>query len=141
MRHWLLKAEPADCAWDRFVADGGTAWTGVRNHEAAASLRTMAAGDLAFFYRSLKSPAIVGTMRITRAAYPDPTAIDPRWVCIDAVPVAPATHLLTLSAIKGDPRFADLVLVRRSRLSVVPVEGEHWRELCGLLGVDPATGV
>ncbi|MCB1883538.1 MAG: EVE domain-containing protein [Geminicoccaceae bacterium] len=134
MNRWLLKAEPADYAWERFVADGQTAWTGVRNHEAAANLRAMAAGDPAFFYRSLKAPAIVGTMRITRAAYPDPTAEDLRWVCVDAVPMAPLPRPLTLAAIKADPRFADLALVRRSRLSVVPVGEGHWRALCEMAG-------
>ena len=39
-----------------------------------------------------------------------------------------------LAAIKADPEFADLALVRMSRLSVMPVSDAHWARLCKLGG-------
>ena len=54
------------------VADGETEWTGVRNHQAAANMRAMKLDDPVFFYRSMVEPAIVGVMRISAEAYPDP---------------------------------------------------------------------
>ena len=39
-----------------------------------------------------------------------------------------------LAAIKADPDFAELALVRQSRLSVMPVSDAHWARLCKLGG-------
>src|SRR6478735_12449026 len=64
MAYWLMKTEPDDYSWDRLVADGETEWSGVRNHQAAANLRSMQLGERAFFYRSMVEPAIVGVMTI-----------------------------------------------------------------------------
>ncbi len=128
---WLLKAEPGDYTFERLMTDGRTAWTGVRNHQAANNLRAMGAGDAALFYRSVAAPAIVGLMRVATTAYPDPTADDPRWVCVDLVPVQPLPPIV-LRAIKADDRFKDFALVRQSRLSVVPVGDGHW----SVLGLD-----
>ena len=38
-------------------------------------------------------------------------------------------HPVTLAAIKADPAFAELGLVRMSRLSVVPVPANQWKQL------------
>ena len=48
MAYWLMKTEPDDYSWDRLVADGETEWSGVRNHQAAANLRSMQLGERAF---------------------------------------------------------------------------------------------
>jgi predicted RNA-binding protein with PUA-like domain len=50
-------------------------------------------------------------------------------------PVRAVKKEVSLKEIKGDPRFADFLLVRHSRLSVVPVSDEHWRRLCEMAGV------
>ena len=36
---------------------------------------------------------------------------------------------VTLAAIKADPKFKEMKLVRQSRLSVSPVSDEHWKLL------------
>ena len=113
MAHWLMKTEPGDYSWDRLVAEGGTGWDGVRNHQAAANMRAMQKGERAFFYRSLVEPAVIGVMEITRAAYPDPDDPAGRWVRVDVAPVRPLPHEVSLKAIKADPALADLALVRR----------------------------
>jgi predicted RNA-binding protein with PUA-like domain len=42
---------------------------------------------------------------------------------------------VTLAAIKADPAFRDLALVRMGRLSVVPVPPDLWKKLLGMAGV------
>jgi predicted RNA-binding protein with PUA-like domain len=41
---------------------------------------------------------------------------------------------VTLATIKADPQFADLALVRLSRLSVVPVSKVHWDRIARMGG-------
>jgi predicted RNA-binding protein with PUA-like domain len=41
---------------------------------------------------------------------------------------------VTLAAIKADPAFAELGLVRMSRLSVIPVPPEQWKRLLAMAG-------
>jgi len=136
MAYWLMKQEPTEWGWDELVAEGGGMWDGVRNHQAAANLRRMVKGDRCFMYHSVDEKRIVGVMEVTRPAYPDPTAAagEP-WVVVDVKPVRAVKRPVTLQEIKADPRFADLALVRQSRLSVVPVSDEHWQALCALAGI------
>jgi predicted RNA-binding protein with PUA-like domain len=135
MGFWLLKSEPDAFSWDQQVANGTEPWTGVRNHMAKANLAAMKAGDLAFFYHSNIGKEIVGVVEVVREAYPDPTA-EPGspWVSVDVRTVGPLPRPVTLAAIKADPRFAELALVRQSRLSVMPVSPGHWAALAALGG-------
>ena len=134
MAYWLLKTEPEDYSWDRLVADGETEWTGVRNHQAAGNMRAMQLGERAFFYRSVVEPAVVGVMRISAEAYPDPDDPTGKFVRVRVKPMIPAASEVSLKAIKADPRLTGLALVRQSRLSVVPVSDEHWRIICEMAG-------
>ncbi len=47
----------------------------------------------------------------------------------------PLPKPIPLAAIKADPAFADLGLVRMPRLSVVPVSPEQWKQLLVLGGI------
>lgn len=134
MAYWLLKSEPDAFSWDQQVANRVEPWTGVRNAAAAKNLRAMQPGDLAFFYHSNVGREIVGVVRVLRAAYPDPTDETGRWVCVDVEAVGPMPRPVPLAAIKADPDFATLALVRQSRLSVMPVSAEHWQKLCAMGG-------
>ena len=136
MAYWLMKTEPADYGWDRLVADGETEWTGVRNYAAALNMRAMRLGERAFLYRSVVEPAIVGVMAVSREAYPNPDEPEGKFCRVRVRPLVPVAREVTLRAIKADPRFADLALVRQSRLSVSPVGEEHWRVLCGMAGIE-----
>lgn len=138
MGYWIFKTEPDDYSWDQLVADGRADWDGVRNHQAANNMRAMKVGDLAFFYRSVKDPALVGLVRVVREAWPDPD--DPRFVRVEIAPVAPLPREVPLAAIKAEPRLADLALVRQPRLSVLPVTAEQWAILCRMAGLDPIPG-
>ena len=94
----------------------------------------MKQGDLAFFYHSNEGKEIVGIVKVVREAYPDPTAEKGDWVSVDMKAVGPMPKPVTLAAIKADPNFADLALVKLSRLSVVPVSKPHWDRICRMGG-------
>ncbi|CAA7624356.1 EVE domain-containing protein [Magnetospirillum sp. UT-4] len=137
MNHWLVKSEPASWSWSDQVRDGTTAWTGVRNHQAANYLKAMRLGDTVFFYHSVEEKRIVGVVEVAREAYPDPTAEDPRWVCVDLKAVMPVARPVTLADIKAEPRLAELPLLKQSRLSVMPIDPFSWSTLCRMAGVTP----
>lgn len=124
MAFWLMKSEPGSYGWADLVCDGETEWDGVRNPAARLHMRAMATGDEAFFYHSGEEKAVVGIMRIVRAAAPDPQ--DASWVSVRVAPVRPLPRPVTLKAIKADPRLAGLEMLRQSRLSVSPVRDEEW---------------
>jgi predicted RNA-binding protein with PUA-like domain len=123
MAYWLMKSEPSSYSWDDLVRDGGTEWDGVRNNAARLHLKAMKMGDKAFFYASMTDKAVVGIMRITREAQPDPKDAD--WVSVRVEPVRPLNPV-TLTQIKGEPKLAKMELIRQSRLSVAPVREEEW---------------
>jgi len=123
MAHWLMKSEPGVYSWDDLLRDKTTEWDGVRNPTARIHLRAMKEGDEAFFYHSGEERQVVGIMRVTREAQPDPK--DPNWVSVAVEPVR-AVASVTLKAIKGEPALAKMELVRLSRLSVSPVRDEEW---------------
>ena len=129
MAYWLMKSEPASYSWDNLVRDGATEWDGVRNNAARLHLKAMKAGDEAFFYHSMSDKAVVGIMRVVRAAQADPKA--PEWVTVRVEPVRPLPPV-TLAAIKAEPSLAAMELIRQSRLSVAPVRAEEWAKVLEL---------
>lgn len=136
MAYWLVKSEPDAYSWDQQVADGVTAWTGVRNHTAKLNLLAMKKGDRAFFYHSNEGKAVVGIVEVAREAFPDPTAEEGSpWVSVDMKAVAPMPEPVTLAAIKADPALEGLALIRQSRLSVMPVSPAHWKRICVMGGL------
>jgi len=137
MNYWLLKSEPSSYSWDQLVKDGHTNWNGVRNATAVNNLKAMKKGDPAFFYHSNEGLEIVGIAEIRKEFYPDPADKTGRFGMVDLAPVMPLKTPVTLAALKADPRFHDLALVRLSRLSVGPVSAAHWKQICALGGVKP----
>jgi predicted RNA-binding protein with PUA-like domain len=130
--YWLLKTEPSSYSFTRLVAEGRAVWDGVRNNLALVHLRGMKAGDRVLVYHSGSEKAVVGTAKVLKAAYPDPTQADPKLVVVDLAPDAKLATPVTLGAIKADPSLAEIPLVRNSRLSVMPVTGEQWKHLLAM---------
>ena len=124
--HWLIKQEPRSYSWDRFVKDGGTAWTGVRNFQARNNLRAMRKGDRVLYYHSVTGKQVMGVAAVTRQAYPDPTAKSGDWVCVDLKPVKPLRCPVTLDQIKQTPDLEEIPLLKHSRLSVMPLTEEAY---------------
>lgn len=130
MAYWLIKTEPEEYSWADLKLDKKAAWTGVRNFAARNNLRTMAKGDLCLVYHSMSEKAVVGVAQVARTAYPDPTAAEGDWSCVDVKPAFALERPVTLGQIKADASLAGMELLRQSRLSVCPVaEAEYERIL------------
>jgi len=121
-QHWLVKQEPTKYPFERLVRDRKTTWDGVRNFQARNNLQAMKKGDRVLYYHSNVGQEVVGICKVTRAAFPDPTADDPRWVAVELAAVKALQKPVTLERIKADPELRDIPLVRQSRLSVMPLD-------------------
>jgi predicted RNA-binding protein with PUA-like domain len=125
--HWLLKTEPETYSFARLRREKRTNWCDVRNFQARNFLKEVAKGDFALIYHSGAEKAVVGIARCVRAGYPDIDADDGKeWVQIDLAPVRELSHPVPLATIKATPALRDLLLIRQSRLSVMPVTKAHF---------------
>ncbi len=131
-QYWLVKQEPAAYSWSNLLEDGRTAWTGVRNFQARNHLRAMKRGDLVLFYHSVTEKQVVGLARVDKEAYPDPTAKEGEWSCVDLVPAKTLKKPVSLETIKADKVLATMPLVRQSRLSVTPLTQQQFDRLLRL---------
>ncbi|MEO1001017.1 MAG: EVE domain-containing protein [Pseudomonadota bacterium] len=136
MRYWLFKSEPETWSWEQQVAAGtdGAEWDGIRNYQARNNMREMALGDLGFFYHSVKEKRVMGVVEVSALIHPDSTTEDARWECVDVRAVAPFPTPVTLEQCKAEPRLADMVLVKNTRLSVQPVTAAEWEVVCEMGG-------
>jgi predicted RNA-binding protein with PUA-like domain len=132
MAHWLMKSEPGSYGWQDLVRHGSTEWDGVRNNAARLHLKAMKRGDEAFFYHSMDERSVIGVMRITREAAPDPKDAD--WVSVKVEPVRALGRPVTLKEIKAEPALQKMELIRQSRLSVAPVRDEEWAAILRMAG-------
>ncbi len=150
--YWLMKAEPAEASIDDVLAmpNATVPWTGVRNYQARNFMRdAMQVGDgVLFYHSSCAQPGIVGIARVASGAYTDPTQFDPkspyfdaaskpeapRWTLVD-VQVLRKTPNLTLPELRLDPDLQELTVLKKgNRLSITPVEPQHWRTILQRLG-------
>jgi len=138
--YWLFKSEPDAFSWDMCKAKGksGEPWTGVRNFQARNNMRAMRIGDLGFFYHSNIGKEIVGIVRVIALAHADPEDDTGTWECVDVVAVCDVPEPVTLESAKANRKLAKMPLVVNSRLSVQPVTGAEWAEICRMGGLDPA---
>ncbi len=118
---YVVKSEPFVYSFDQLVADGKTSWDGVRNFEARNTLRAMKKGDTLLFYHSNEGRELVGIARVSREAYPDPTATEGDWSSVEVQPVKPLKKPVTLVQLKAHPTLKKMPLVTRGRISVTPV--------------------
>jgi len=145
MQYWLMKSEPDDVSIDDALAASGgiVPWVGVRNYQARNFMRdAMQVGDgVLFYHSSCPEPGIVGIARVASGTRPDPTQFDPaspyfdaaskaeqpRWLLLD-VQALRKTRLLSLPELRATPALADMLVLRKgNRLSITPVEPQHWQ--------------
>jgi predicted RNA-binding protein with PUA-like domain len=131
---WVLKTDAESYTFDQLVREGRTVWDGVSNAVALKHIRSMVVGDEVLIYHSGEEKALVGLARVASAPYPDPKAEDPKLTVVDIEAGPRLPRPVTLAAIKADPAFADLGLVRQGRLSVVPVPPALWNRLLAMAG-------
>ncbi len=147
MNYWLMKSEPdAFSITDLKSRPKRTEhWDGVRNYQARNFLRAMKRGDQAFFYHSsCAEPGVAGVVKIARAAYPDPSAFDPKspfhdprskpgnpaWYMVDVKLVRAFRHAVLLSELRENPALKHMRLLSRgNRLSVMPVTAKEWNAI------------
>lgn len=135
--YYLLKTEPTHYGWDDLDRDGSTVWDGVKNYTAQKYVREIFEGDLAFLYHTGKERQIVGVVRVTSDAYPDPNAETDDVFAFDLEPVERLDRPVTLAELRADPAFTGWDLLRLPRLSVMPVPPELWEKVLEL-GRQPA---
>jgi len=132
MNYWLVKSEPETYSWTMFVKDGKTAWTGVRNFAARLNLRAMKSGDRVLIYHSGEEKSVIGLACVRTEFYPDPTAKEGDWSCVDLAAEKPLAKPVTLAQIKADKILRETVLAKQSRLSVSPVTKAQFERLLKL---------
>jgi len=139
MAHWLYKSEPGVWSWDDQVAKGeaGTYWDGVRNPLANKNMKAMEVGERGFFYHSNEGKAVVGVVEVVATWAPDPNDAKGTYGAVTLKAVEKLPRPVTLAEIKADPRLAEMVLVKNSRLSVQPVSDEEWAMVRALGGLEP----
>ncbi|HEU4698160.1 MAG TPA: EVE domain-containing protein [Gemmatimonadales bacterium] len=133
--YWILKSEPSVYDFADLERERRTVWDGVTNALALQHIRSMAANDRALIYHSNAGKALVGLARVVSQPYADPRADDPRRAVVDVEFDRWLPRQVPLAEIKADPAFADLGLVRMSRLSVIPVPEGQWGKLLAMAGV------
>lgn len=133
MAYWLLRSEPDAYSWQDLEREGETEWDGVRNATARIHLKAMQPGDQAIFYHSNTEKACVGVMEITRAWRPD--GADGKWASVSVKPVRALPQPVPLADIKAEPRLADLMMLKQSRLSCSKVEPAEWAVLMEMAGL------
>ena len=142
MNYWLMKCEPEVFSIDDLQKVTSTGWEGVRNYQARNFMKTMACGDIAFFYHSNATPSgIAGIMTISKAAFPDPFQFDtehryfepratietPVWVTVEVTFQRRFKELISLADLKSIHGLDAMeVLKRGSRLSIQPVRKEEY---------------
>ncbi len=140
MNYWLMKSEASAYSIDDLARDRIEVWDGVRNYQARNYLRSMCAGDLAFFYHSNAAPpGVAGLMQIVEPEVVDPSQFDsqshyhdpkagpenPRWWTVRVEFTEKFPRLLTLNELKDHFTPEELPALKRgSRLSVLPVAGK-----------------
>ena len=131
MQYWLLKSEPN--VWSieqqKKVGAKGATWDGVRNYQAANNLKQMKKGDLCFFYHSNIGKEIVGIVEVIRTAFIDPSDKQKKFVAIQVKYKRTLKKAISLENIKKNKNLQHLLLIKQSRLSVMPIDSKSWKIL------------
>ena len=134
MNYWLVKSDPEEYSWDDLHRDRKTSWDGIRNYAARNHMRNMKKGDTVLVYHSGGESAIRGIATVSKATYADPTAKEGDWSSVELKADKTLLHPVTLAAIKTDRRLKNMLLLKISRLSVMPVQQEEYEALMEMAG-------
>ena len=122
MNYWLVKQEPSKYPFSLFLKEKKTIWDGVRNFQARNFLRAMQVGDQVLYYHSVDEKAVVGVAQVLKTAFPDPTSSTGEdWSSVLLGATRALSKPVTLDQLKANKKFEELLLLRQSRLSVMPV--------------------
>lgn len=154
MAYWLFKTEPFKFSFEdlKNSPEQTTTWDGIRNYQARNYLRdTVKIGDLVLFYHSrCDPPGIVGIAEVIQEAYPDYTAWEPksdyydpksssenpRWLMVDVQYRKDFPKMVTLRDMKEQPELEEMLVIKRGqRLSIQPVESNHFDQVIRMGGL------
>ena len=129
MHYWLMKSEPDVWSLEQQKKAGakGATWDGVRNYQAANNLKKMKTGDFCFFYHSNIGKEIVGVVKVIKEAFIDKTDKDKRFVAVQVRFIEQFNYPITLEIIKKTKAMSHLLLIKQSRLSVMPIDYKSWK--------------
>ena len=134
-----MKSEPDEWSWKQQVKAGarGVEWGGVRNFQAAKNLKKMKIGDKCFFYHTGKEKKIVGIIEIIKEHFLDKTDKTHKFVAVAVKALIPFKREVKLKEVKKNRDFADLALVKQSRLSVMKIDLKSWKKICKMGKIYP----
>jgi predicted RNA-binding protein with PUA-like domain len=107
-----------------------------------------------FYHSSTNPTAVVGTAKVVRAGYADPTQFNrrskyhdpkptrdnPRWFAVDIKADKALKRPVTLKEMREKRGLEKMKLIQRGmRLSVMPVTTAEWKIITRLGGLVPAT--
>jgi len=129
MKFWLLKSEPNVWSIEQQKKAGlkGALWDGVRNFQARNYLKKMKKEDLCFFYHSNIGKEIVGIVKIIKTAFKDPTDKKNKFLAVQVNFVKKLKRPVSLENIKKNIHLRHLLLIKQSRLSVMPIDSKSWK--------------
>lgn len=130
MQYWLLKTEPETFSYDDLKQRTSDRWDGVRNYQARNFIAQMKPGDHCIIYHSGKNPAAVGIAKVISDPYPEPGTDGSRWLCVDVAAVD-SIESFSLDNMKTHPELSDMMLLKQSRLSVMPVSEKAFEIITG----------
>jgi predicted RNA-binding protein with PUA-like domain len=123
---FLLKSEPGVYSFADLTRDKETVWDGVTNPQAVKNLREMKAGEELVIYHTGDERTAVGTATVVSV-----DASNPKVPLVKIRAGAALKTPRTLAEIKEQKLFADSLLVRMGRLSVVPLSAAQYKWLAG----------
>ena len=132
MNYWLVKSDADTYSWQRFLSEGTAVWDGVRNYQARNYLKAMKCDDLVLFYHSNAGKEVVGLAKVVKEAYPDPSADELKWVAVDLAAVSEFKKYVKIEQIKAEIKLKDVLLIKHSRLSVMPLNKEQFELVCNM---------
>ena len=135
-KYWLLKSEPSTWSWEDQVQSKIDMWDGVRNYQARNNLMKMKKGDHCFFYHSVNEKSVIGIVEVHKEHYPDPTDKSKRFVAIDVKALKKLKYPVTLDRIKKNKKLQKISLIKQSRLSVMPLTINEFKEIIKLSNKD-----
>jgi predicted RNA-binding protein with PUA-like domain len=134
--YFLAKTDPDTFSIKDFESEGVTTWDGVHNYQAIAFIKQWMIGDIVIIYHSMGNACLVGVSRVVSEPVKDENDVRGiSWKAdLELIEVLEESQRITLKEIKNSNLFNNWLLVRQSRLSVmpVPVEFLDWIRIKGV---------
>ena len=130
--YFLTKTDPETYSWNDFEKDKITSWDGIRNYAARNHMKSMKKGDIILMYHSGGESSIKGLAIVTKEAYQDPTTDEVAWISVELKAGKKLKNEITLKQVKANGKLKNMLLIKISRLSVMPVSENEFNEIISM---------